>query len=358
MKRFKVFTDDDMDGAGGAIIEILLHGRSNVDIEYGREVNKKIEKLIDTGYYKEYEEIHIIDTSVSESVASKIDALPDNNIYLFDHHPTARKLNKYNWALVLPDRYNSLYAATAHIKHTTTLQERISIIKKFAIAEPLIDGNYNVLISATEIMYILFDSNDENDSSLDFYITCGISHISDLISSYDTYRWKEEHTLDPKYLFNIYNFYGRDKFIDIIVNNILNNEEILNPTNKIIARTIQEKEVNYIKNKLDNVIVIPVKIEDKSFNAGVIFGEKYMSELGNIICSDLNLDLALMINWDRQEVELRSDSDDVDVSKYAKTHNGGGHVRAAGFPLTKEYLKNILDWIYPTIEINNALNSL
>ncbi|MCA1933570.1 MAG: DHHA1 domain-containing protein, partial [Calditerrivibrio sp.] len=80
-------------------------------------------------------------------------------------------------------------------------------------------------------------------------------------------------------------------------------------------------------------------------NFGVIFAEKYNSELGNHLIKKMNLDYIIIINAQRKKISMRS-KPEVDISNIASANGGGGHKNAAGFT-TKfdfgigQFLKNI-----------------
>ena len=74
-----------------------------------------------------------------------------------------------------------------------------------------------------------------------------------------------------------------------------------------------------------------------SLRVGVVSTPLLVSEVGNAIASSAEFDMALIYTQsyerDRLRVALRSDSDEIDVSRIAAVYGGGGHVRAAGFTI-------------------------
>jgi len=80
-----------------------------------------------------------------------------------------------------------------------------------------------------------------------------------------------------------------------------------------------------------------MKLFSGSLRVGVVSTPLLVSEVGNAIASSPEFDMALIYTQsyerDRLRVALRSDSDEIDVSRIAAVYNGGGHVRAAGFTI-------------------------
>ena len=62
---------------------------------------------------------------------------------------------------------------------------------------------------------------------------------------------------------------------------------------------------------------------------------KYFSFISREILTeyDPSIDILLYVNFVRGTVDLRTASDHIDVSRIAHLNGGGGHPKAAGFPL-------------------------
>ena len=64
---------------------------------------------------------------------------------------------------------------------------------------------------------------------------------------------------------------------------------------------------------------------------GVVFADKYISELGNELCKlNRELDYIAIVNMSTRSVSYRTIKDDVDMGMIAKKYGGGGHPKAAG----------------------------
>lgn len=68
------------------------------------------------------------------------------------------------------------------------------------------------------------------------------------------------------------------------------------------------------------------------YTAGIVFSDKYESDIGNELCKK-GYQVGIVIDMYDNTVSLRSIDEDVDVSNIAVMYNGGGHLHAAGFPL-------------------------
>jgi oligoribonuclease NrnB/cAMP/cGMP phosphodiesterase (DHH superfamily) len=84
---------------------------------------------------------------------------------------------------------------------------------------------------------------------------------------------------------------------------------------------------------------------------GVVFAEKYFSELGNRLCQmHPEIDFVAMI-YMSGTVSYRTVKDDIDIGKdVAKLFGGGGHAKAAGASSLKElpeFLQQGNPWFKP-----------
>jgi oligoribonuclease NrnB/cAMP/cGMP phosphodiesterase (DHH superfamily) len=100
-------------------------------------------------------------------------------------------------------------------------------------------------------------------------------------------------------------------------------------------KLLLEVEEDRIKKYIDKVSkkVIPAKIEN--YNAGVVFAEQYISELGNAIAEqNPNLDFIAIVNVGGGGISYRRrEGIDIDLGQLVKVFGGGGHPSAAGSSL-------------------------
>ena len=96
----------------------------------------------------------------------------------------------------------------------------------------------------------------------------------------------------------------------------------------------------YIKEK-DKTIIVKCNGE---YMYGVVFADKYISELGNELCKlNRELDYIAIVNMSTRSVSYRTIKDDVDMGMIAKKYGGGGHPKAAGSKFDVYKLARFLD---------------
>ena len=111
---------------------------------------------------------------------------------------------------------------------------------------------------------------------------------------------------------------------------------------------MEEKDKNeiekYIKDK-DKMIIVKC---DREYMYGIVFADKYISELGNELCKlNRELDYIAIVNMSTCSVSYRTIRDDIDMGMITKKYGGGGHPKAAGskfdvYKVTK-FLDGLLD---------------
>ena len=105
----------------------------------------------------------------------------------------------------------------------------------------------------------------------------------------------------------------------------------------------KQREIDsYIDAKDKDIIVADIQ----GYQAGVVFAERYVSELGNKL-SELHpeLDFITMIN-PSHSVSYRTVKKDVDLSAIAKVFGGGGHMAASGSPIDEVMRNRIIDLVF------------
>lgn len=281
----KLFTHTDLDGVGCAVLAKFAFG-NNVDIEYCNydEINERVEVYFNSGL--EYD-CHITDISINEELACKI-----NNSYknfkLLDHHATALGLNKFDWCTVKVENEDGIKTSGTELY-------------------------YNYLI---------------NNGFLNEYEV--LDRFSELVRNYDTWRWTTlgDDGIICKQVNDLLYLYGRDKFIDWCLDELhIDTFPKLEYTDKLVLEIEQNNIDNYIKKKNEQMLIMPLC----GRTCGVVFAEKYFSELGNKLCQMRpEIDFVAMIDMSGT-VSYRTIRDDIDLGKdVAKLFGGGGHAKAAG----------------------------
>ena len=83
-----------------------------------------------------------------------------------------------------------------------------------------------------------------------------------------------------------------------------------------------------------------------SYKVGIVFAEQYISELADVLLErHPEFDLIAIVNTPKS-ISYRTKKDNVDVSEIAKFFNGGGHIKAAGSPITDDTKIEILNLLF------------
>lgn len=299
----KLFTHTDLDGVGCAILANLAFGRENVDITYCNydDVDSKVKDFITTEIMPD-DMCHITDISIKEDIAKEIDE-DSTQFYLFDHHPTALGLNKYDWCNV-------------------TIE------------------NSGIKTSGTEMYYkwlVECGHIDESNS---------VQKFVELVRNYDTWRWTTlgDDGLICKQVNDLYYLYGRDKFITWAISEIW--DEVfprLYAADELVL-DIKQKEIDaYVEEKDKKMFTSPMC----RYICGFVFAEKYFSELGNRLCTmHPEIDFVAMIDMDGT-VSYRTVKENIDLGNdVAKLFGGGGHPKAAGSQFSNEIKMKLIENIF------------
>lgn len=316
MSRCKLFTHTDLDGVGCAILAYLAFGRENVDVEYCGydDVDEKVEGFIEQEeLFKSYDQVFITDISISEAIANMIDILdtPYRSVKLLDHHATALWLNKYDWCdvkVTLPCK-KSVNDHSGFIDHVKTSGTELF---------------YNYL---TYHAYIC-------PANTPLHIGKNINRFVEIVRDYDTWRWKEElgeEGVICKQVNDLFYIYGRDEFIAWVIAKITLRRSFpdLDPIDVIVLKQKQKDIDIYVEQK-DKQLTVLMDYSGREY--GVVFAERYFSELGNRLC-ELHPELSYiaMIDICNGRVSYRTIRDDIDLGgEIAHSFGGGGHRKAAG----------------------------
>lgn len=106
---------------------------------------------------------------------------------------------------------------------------------------------------------------------------------------------------------------------------------------KYLENSIEKGKIieNYVNSMIEKSATRAVMKKFHGKNAYALNSSQWHSELGNYLAKQNGCDLALIWTYDLRDhafyVSLRSESDDIDVSRLAKIYGGGGHPKASGF---------------------------
>lgn len=328
-RNIKVITHNDLDGYMSAIVlETLMPYTpiGHISIETGQiiqsppedvifekdfispnDVDKLLEEAIDGD---KYDGIYVLDLCFSENMKSKVleSSVP---IVVFDHHKT------------------NLWANELHNK------------RKDLIVKVRVENLVGVKLCGTSLIYnnlqyILKDNLDKSKLSLSF-----IEDLVELVRLWDTWDWTLTNNKIPRNLNSLVNLCKDvmyDRFLTQCKKSLTGNLDESNSiffefTNedKLLLHIDEINRTKYLESKLKSVEIIEVNIDIKY---GVVYADRYISELGKYIND--NLDISLLQIISDNTISLRTNKDNIDVSLIAKHMGGGGHTKAAGYPINRE----------------------
>ena len=301
----KLFTHDDTDGVGCVILATIAFG-NNLSFEMcnHHQINDAVkahfEQVTD-------DEVHITDIAVNEVLADKITA-SDKTYWLFDHHPTALHMNKYDWCTVV------------------------------------IDNDDGIKTSGTEVYYNWLVQSGKLTK------TPVLDRFVQIIRDYDTWRWSTigQYGLISKQvndLFYIYkDLYGVDAFVNWALHCIEYNDFPRFYDGERLMLLMKQKEIDAYVNEKDAQML---HTNFMGRPCGVIFADKHFSEMGNRLCKmHPEIDFILMIDLGNNAISYRTVKDDVNVGEIAKELGGGGHPKAAGSTFAEVYRRAALAAIF------------
>lgn len=285
----------DIDGMGSVILSKLIDNMDILLISVD-EVRDTLNSLISNN---KYEEIYMCDLSIPDDLADSLNNLP---IKHFDHHPTNTYVSKYEWSTVIPE------------------------INGF---KP----------SGTSLYFDYLLNNYDND----LINSNRVKAFVEAIRSYDTWDFVNTNNLLGKHLTMIFSMIGPLKFIDRFYNRIINEEDFkLNEFENELIDIKQNEMDRYISECDENLI----KTKFMGYNVGISISESYRSELGNRLSIKYKdeLDFILIVDFHRRSFSTRT-VNDINLGDICKSLGGGGHAKAAGFPMNNENLEKILELI-------------
>jgi len=172
-----------------------------------------------------------------------------------------------------------------------------------------------------------------------------LSGFVETVRRYDTWDWKTKYNDDtPKKWNDLLYILGREKFIDRVANKIVANNFKFDSFDELLLDIENKQKERYIKSKNRDLII------DKTvfigYNVGIVFAERFISELGNQLC-ELNpeIDFVAIIS-SCNTISYRTIKDDVDLSKIAKTMGGGGHSKSSGSSIDNETTNKIVKIVF------------
>lgn len=283
----------DVDGMGSIILSKLIENRDILLISV-EEVREILTNLLNEN---KYEEILICDLSIPDDLADII----NNRLPLkhFDHHQTNTYVSKYVWSTVIVEEDGIKPCGTSLY--------------------------YNYLIKNNLI---------KKASKLDKFV--------EAVRSNDVWDLNSKEIILGKKLTMLLPIYGVLKFIETIYTILLNNSDFeLGELENNILNIEEARMKDYIELSNQNLIIA----DFMNYKIGISISESYRSELGNSLSKiHPELDFILIVDFMRRSFSMRT-TKEINLGEISKQLGGGGHTKAAGFPMNKENLDKILDII-------------
>lgn len=319
MSRIKLYTHRDMDGYG-CYIAFILKAKEvgfEVDVEFVNydTLNEKVKKHIETGMYKNYSTTYITDISVNKEVADMMYAIHSREItdpnfgafYIIDHHSTAIFLDEYE---------TMAYINADGVESGTSM-----------VADYLWEGQVP-------------------QEYREFF-----NHIRE----YDTWIWKRTGNDQAGDLNMLFGILGGIKFSEYFINKLENRKPIFNNNDKILLVAKKNEIESYCRKKfnqriiknIDSAVAKRVGIEaDKSAsfgNVAIVYADNFINDVAEYVyLNDLSVSFVTVVDVGGKTVSLRCpERTDIHMGNLAKIYGGGGHPKAAGYPLGDDKFNKI-----------------
>lgn len=300
MKRLIISHIADPDGVTPIILSKLVFEEIDYILSENKDVNDNVKNNLD-----KYDFIYVVDLNISEELADFIEENYKEKIMIIDHHLSCNNMNKYSFIEV-----------NAEGKESGT-----SLYYKYLL------NNYNNNLLNRESTKML------------------VEHVRTM----DIYDFSKTNKEEAEKLEMIFKIYGKDRFIDKFYNVIINDLELYSKEDLNLVELEKERIKRYIEEKE----FMEISLDNK--RVGVVFAERYISELGNYLINKYDyLDYIVLINIDKK-ISYRGNGK-VDLSVIAKKFGGGGHVNAAGNCLPSGLKEKVIKEIFPDAIIKEESN--
>ena len=300
MKRLVISHIADPDGDTPIILSKLVFEEFDYILSENKDVNDNVKNNLD-----KYDFIYVVDLNISEELADFIEANYKDKIMILDHHLSCDNMNKYSF----------------------------------------IEVNAKGKESGTSLYYKYLLNNYNNDLLNRKSTKLLVEHVRTM----DIYDFSKTSKEEAEKLEMIFKIYGKDKFIDKFYNVIINDLELYSKEDLNLV----ELEKGRIKRYIEEKEFIEISLDNK--RVGVVFAERYISELGNYLINKYDyLDYIVLINMDKK-ISYRGNGK-VDLSVIAKKFGGGGHINAAGNCLSSGLKEKVIKEIFPDAIIKEENN--
>lgn len=290
MKDYLISHIKDIDG----VTPVILMNLTNREFDYHLLDVYEVEEFMNEFLEQDlsiYEHIYITDLTVPESIYEKIEKHSHKDKFLiFDHHKTHAYAGNYSYVtLDLNECGTTLF--------------------------------YNYLKTIYNI----------ETPALNTYIKS--------VKNLDLWLFEQAEDKIAPILDSLFGLYGETRYIDEMTKKFqsVKEEFILTPFEIELLKVEEESKKRYI----DKHELRMIKGRLKDISVGIVFAEKYRSELGHeLLNRHPEIDVAIVINMNGG-ISLRSR--EVDVSELAKEFGGGGHKLASGMSVLEDSIYDFLE---------------
>lgn len=306
----KVFTHSDLDGLGCAYVikryyeQYEEYTSVDVQVQYCQYTNidNAISKFIHSGAINYYDEVFITDLSVNIATCYEIEACGDDKFTLIDHHINegTEHLNEFEWCHRVGELDGEVRSATyLTAKHLGMLNDKF--IKDF------------------------------------------VEHVD----NWDVWKWKDKNDMIAKDMSDLFYILGKERFMAELYKQQDKDHFEFNETNRLLLdiRNEEYERHLYVANK--NMI----RYKWGNYTIGVIFNDKFTSELGNDLCEqNEDIDFVALINF-KTGISFRGAREDVHLGNIAQEIGnlvelkGQGHKQASGISFDDAIRDNIIRYL-------------
>ena len=370
-KEIKLFTHNDLDGVGCAVVAYHAFG-DLLDVEYCgyNNIDEKIWDFIQDGAVDQFNLVLITDITIRDkNLIKEINENYADKFQLLDHHDNedAKAFNNYSWGYVnefeeVEDNKITYKCGFVEYLYHPEAQKIDALIERIENSEGLVDEDkieellekrreyptkLKRLSCGTTILYRYLKDKDMFER-YDEAIKAEIHEFVELVRMYDTWDWTRinkgvgyvAYQLDL-----LHSTIGHYKFVKRFRENpqmIFTHTEqtILEIEQKRIDRLLKDKQ----KNLYETTLTVSEGEEWKDYKVGVVFAESYLSLIGNELAkANTHLDLIVMITPSgKLSFRCREESTLHLGREIAPHFNGGGHPKASGGSIDKDTFERML----------------
>ena len=138
--------------------------------------------------------------------------------------------------------------------------------------------------------------------------------------------------------------YPKEKYIDLYTDFLKKNDKFyFTSMELVILECLNREKKEYLEKLKDTVIIERIR----DYNVGIVFAEKYRSEVGNYIAQEYKneIDIVAVLNLNRS-ISLRGININKPANKFAEMYDGGGHPLAAGMPYPEDIKQKVITYIF------------